>query len=84
MKRHTRIPLHAVDSATKGHRRIMLRTVDTDILVLAVSTAACLENTEIWFAFGTGKHVRYIHTPDITITHLVVKKRMLFQCSIPL
>ena len=61
----TRMLLHAVDSANKGYRRIMLRTVDTDVLVLAVSTVLCLEDTEIWVAFGTGKHPRYIPAHDI-------------------
>ena len=56
----TRMLLHAVNSSNKGHQRIMLRTVDTYVFDLAVSTAAFLENTEIWVAFGTGKHLRYI------------------------
>ena len=49
----TRMLLHAVDSASRGYPRIILRTVDTDVLVLAVSTAVILEDTEIWVAFGT-------------------------------
>ena len=61
----TRILLHAVDSANKGYRRIILHTVDTDVLVLAVSTVVSLEDTEIWVAFGTGKHLRYIPAHDI-------------------
>ncbi|GFO12519.1 hypothetical protein PoB_003902400 [Plakobranchus ocellatus] len=61
----TRMLLHALDSANKEHRRIMLRTVDTDVLVLAVLTAVCLADTEIWVAFGTGKHLRYIPAHDI-------------------
>jgi len=52
----TRMLLHAVDSVNKGYRRINLRTVDTNVLVLAVSQVVCLEDTEIWVAFGTGKH----------------------------
>ena len=55
--RHQNAP---VDSANKGYRRIILLTLDTDILVLAVSTVVSLEDTEIWVAFGTGKHLRYI------------------------
>ena len=51
--------LHAKDAAEKGHRRIMLRTVDTDAVVLAVSTVVSKENTQLWIAFGTGKHLRY-------------------------
>uniref|UniRef100_UPI00358F6B91 uncharacterized protein n=1 Tax=Myxine glutinosa TaxID=7769 RepID=UPI00358F6B91 len=61
----TQMLLHTVDAARRGYRRIMLRTVDTDVLVLAVSTVARLENTEIWVAFGTGKHLRYIPAHDI-------------------
>uniref|UniRef100_UPI00358E697A uncharacterized protein n=1 Tax=Myxine glutinosa TaxID=7769 RepID=UPI00358E697A len=61
----TRMLLHTVDAARRGYCRIMLRTVDTDVLVLAVSTVARLENTEIWVAFGTGKHLRYIPAHDI-------------------
>ena len=56
--------LHAVDSANKGYRRIILHTADTGVLVLAVSTVS-LEDTEIWVAFGTGKHLRYIPAHDI-------------------
>ena len=57
--------LHAKDAAEKGHRRIMLRTVDTDVVVLAVSTVVSMENTQLWIAFGTGKHLRYIPAHEI-------------------
>ena len=30
--------LHAVDSAQRGHSRILIRTVDTDVVMLAVMT----------------------------------------------
>ena len=43
----------------------MLSTVDSDVLVLAVSSVVLLENTELWVAFGTGKHLRYIPAHDI-------------------
>ena len=59
--------LHAVDAAIRGYRRIMLRTVDIDMLVLTVSSAV-LENTELWIAFGTGKHLRCIPAHDIATT----------------
>ena len=61
----TRMLLHAIDSASKGYPRIILRTVDTDVLDLAVSTAVSLEDTESWVAFGTGKHLRHIPAHDI-------------------
>ena len=53
------------DAAEKGHRRIMLRTVDSDVVVLAVSTVVSMENTELWIAFGTVKHLRYIPAHEI-------------------
>ena len=61
----TRMLPHAVDSASKRYLRTILRTVDTDVLVLAVSTVVSLQDTEIWVAFGTGKHLRYIRAHDI-------------------
>ena len=57
--------LHAVDSANRGYRRIILRTVDTGVLILAVSTVVSQEHTGIWVAFGSGKHLRYITAHDI-------------------
>ena len=61
----TRMFLHAKDAAQKGHRRIMLRTVDTEVVVLAVSTIVLMENTQLWIAFGKGKHLRYIPAHEI-------------------
>ena len=37
-----------------------IRTVDTDVLVLAVTTAQRLDIAELWVAFGTGKSVCYL------------------------
>lgn len=61
----TRIILHMVDTINNGYHRIMIRTVDTDVLVLAVSNAVLHSETEIWIAFGTGKHLRYIPAHQI-------------------
>ncbi len=80
----TRMLLRAVDSANKGYRRIMLRTVNTDVLVLAVSAVVCLEDTEIWVVFGTGKHLRYIIFRRTKSPKNVVKRHVHFPCSMPL
>ena len=40
-----------------GYDRILLRIVDTDVVVLAITY---YYTSEIWIAFGTGKHFRYI------------------------
>ncbi|EDO29289.1 predicted protein [Nematostella vectensis] len=55
----TRMFLHAADSVLCGHKRVVLRTVDTDVLVLAVSLLSPLkrrtsEDIELWVSFGSG------------------------------
>ena len=57
--------LHAKDAAKKNHRRIMLRTMDTVVVVLAVSTVVSMEKTQLWITFGTGKHLSYIPAHEI-------------------
>ena len=38
----TRIMAHAFDASLKGHRRVKIRTDDTDVVVLAISVANTL------------------------------------------
>ena len=53
--------LHASHAAHCGHHKILIRTVDTDVVVLAVSVAQGLGSEyELWLAFGTSKSFRYI------------------------
>jgi len=50
------IMLHATHAAHNGHKKILVRTVDTDVVVLAVALARTLnEETEVWMSFGTGR-----------------------------
>ncbi|KAK4301549.1 hypothetical protein Pmani_026327 [Petrolisthes manimaculis] len=55
----------------------MLRTVDTDVVVLAVSTVVLLENTQLWIVFGTGKHLRYIPAHQIATSLSAEKAHVL-------
>ncbi|KAG7174915.1 Glutamate receptor-like 44 [Homarus americanus] len=56
------LAVHAADALECGHQRILIRTVDTDVVILAVALAN--ERSEvldkIWLTFGTGKNRRYI------------------------
>ena len=79
----TRMLLHAVDSLNNGYRRIILRTVDTDVVVLAVSTVVSPEDTEIWVAFVTGKLLRYFLRMT-SLKKLDMKRHSPFPCSTPL
>lgn len=63
----TRMLLHAADGVRQGYKRILLRTVDTDVVVVAISVAnkpGCER-----LAFGTGNAFRYL---DLTaMAHLL-------------
>ena len=52
--------MHLEDAVTEGFNKISIRTVDTDVVVLAVAAAQRHGNTEIWIAFGTGKSFRFL------------------------
>jgi len=59
-----RMFLHAADAAQRGNDRILIRTVDTDVVVLAVMATQRL-SVKIWLAFGTGKSLRFLPAHDI-------------------
>ena len=40
-------------------KKILIRTVDTDLVILAIAFAKKLEVEELWVAFGVGKHLPY-------------------------
>ena len=52
--------LHTSRVAKHNHYKILIWTVDTDVVLLAVSMAHVLQSRdELWLAFGTGKSFRY-------------------------
>ena len=62
----TRVIIHAFDAARKGSQKLLIRTVDTDILVLAIAYVERLGVQELWVAFGTGKKFRYLAAYEIS------------------
>ena len=65
----TRMCIHIQDSLEKGAKVILVRTVDTDVIVILAGAFFQLQSTfpglEIWVAFGTGKFFRYLHVNKI-------------------
>ena len=49
----TRVSVHATDGAEHGKNNILLRTVDTDVVVIGISMAQKIGCDCLWFAFGT-------------------------------
>ena len=58
--------LHLADAVHKGFQKILLRTVDTDVVILAVAAVAKIKVQEVWVAFGTGQYFRYIAAHEIS------------------
>ena len=61
-KADTRMMVHVADAVDKGHNSIMIRTVDTDVVVLAVAAVHALVIKELWISFGTGKNHKILPT----------------------
>jgi len=58
--------LHASHAAQHGHHAILIRTVDSNVVVLAVSLAQELQpDDKLWVAFGTGQSFRYLAAHEI-------------------
>ena len=56
----TQIFLHLKDAADKGQKIAKIRTVDTDIVVIAISLFNKLTIFKLWVGFGSGKSYRDI------------------------
>ena len=62
----SRMMVHVTDAFHRGYKKIQIRSVDTDVVVLAVSTVSELGGgLELWVAFGTGKDFRLIAAHEI-------------------
>ena len=61
----TRMIVHLADALRDSFHKIMLRSSDTDVVVLAVAAVARMNVRELWIAFGTGKNFRYIPIHEI-------------------
>ena len=80
----TRILLHIKDAINYEYKDTIIRTVDTDVVVLAVAYFQDMGNIgNFWIAFGTGKDFRYIPVhklarcigPDMANRQILFHKR---------
>ena len=56
----TRLLLHAENAAENGCQKVMLRTVHTDVLAIAITLFSQMNLDQLWVVFGPGEHFRYI------------------------
>ena len=78
-KADTRLILNSADAVLKGHRRVSIRTVDTDLLVLAVASFDKIKPDELWVILGIGSHFR-----NIAIHELMAKMDSRYCNSLPI
>ena len=64
----TRLFLHAADAVQKGRKKVTIRTVDTDVVVLAVASFSKIGPDELWIAFGVRSNFRYIAVHEMVST----------------
>jgi len=65
MKRCVDVPL-SWETGCNGHDKVSARTVDTDIVVLAISFFAQLNVSELWIHFGVGRSARFISIHEVS------------------
>ena len=50
--------VHAADASKAGYKNIIIRTVDTDVVIISIAMTQNLHINELWIAFGTGSNLR--------------------------
>ncbi len=65
----TRLLVHLQDALQNNHANCLVRTVDTDVVVILIGKFHHLitlcQDVNIWVAFGTGKNFKYLHINTI-------------------
>ena len=56
----TRMFIHVNHASMTGKKRVMLITVDTDVVTIALFAFHSLNLSELWIEFGTGKNRRWL------------------------
>ena len=57
--------VHELNASLSGHKRIKVRSNDTDVVVLAISVANTILADELWIAYGSGKHLHNLPAHSI-------------------
>ena len=67
----TRMFVHARHAVSHGHKMVMLKANDTDVLVIAITVFPVLKDQvfeKMWLAFGHGNDTRFISVHDVIST----------------
>ncbi len=56
----TRLFLHAKHCSQDGNSKVLIKTVDTDVVIIAIAKFSSLALDELWIELGAGKNRRWI------------------------
>ena len=62
---YTLVLLHVAHCARQGLRKLVIRTVDRDVVVIAIGHSPALRLDELWVRFGVGTHFRQVAIQEI-------------------
>ena len=54
---YSRLMVHLADVVSEGYEKFMIRTVDSDVVVVSVAAVPKLNPSELWVSYGTGKDI---------------------------
>lgn len=62
----SRLFVHVASAVQQGHSKVLIRTCDTDVLVIAITCVPKISGLEeLWLHFGMGKHAKFIAAHEI-------------------
>ena len=59
--------IHVEDAVRRDYTKVSIRTVDTDVVILAVTATDCLDIDEFCVAFATGKSFRFLTAHEMAV-----------------
>lgn len=63
-----RLLLHVKHAVESGHTRILIRTVDSDVVVISISLFPQIQDIdELWIEYGCGKYRKFIPIHEICV-----------------
>ena len=66
----TRMFLHVKHAVEEGHQKICIKTVDTDVVAIAISMFSQLNVEELWIEIGTGKNKRWLPVHEYVASNI--------------
>ena len=61
----TRIVLQTKDAVMKGFPKLVLKTTDTDVIVICLASFSEIGAEEIWIEFGTAEKLKFYPIHEI-------------------